>query len=420
MGINSHCCEHLHSAKPTVPRANGGGQFALIVVRWLTLSRHSLAIFLGVWGMLAASTAIACAVAVRLGEDATIKDEAALIIWDPETQTEHFIRSANILTDSPDLGFLVPTPTIPSLHDTSGHTFHYLQELTAAKIDVRYTEDRRFRLFAPDTWFGSHLSPSMRATNSIATPAAVDVIGQQQVGAYDASILKASDADSLRHWLVDHKYTIPDSLQEWLDIYVSQGWYITAFKLSKSSEPESKQSMVVARPVRLTFKTEKPFYPYREPAGVSGKTEAPEKGTDEAGKKTSRLLRIFFLSNQRFDATIGTTAIHPANTVWAGHLADWQLGNISHNVEPRVPADEQFKIPPHLTILTELEDPSSPRQGTDELFFAPSNDQSYKERTPIIREQVRVTYAPNIPQWTLFSIPLVISSILAIRVLRRR
>ncbi len=50
-----------------------------------------------------------CAVVLPLTADVEITDEAALIIWDAENRTEHFIRKANFTTSAKDFGFLVPT-----------------------------------------------------------------------------------------------------------------------------------------------------------------------------------------------------------------------------------------------------------------------------------------------------------------------
>src|SRR4051794_32292921 len=44
-----------------------------------------------------------------------IAEESAIIVWDPVKKIEHFIRRAAFDTKLPDFGFLVPTPTMPTL-----------------------------------------------------------------------------------------------------------------------------------------------------------------------------------------------------------------------------------------------------------------------------------------------------------------
>ena len=64
----------------------------------------------------------ACDVLTRNGLPVGVASEAAIIIWDERTHTEHFIRTANFDTKAQDIAFLVPTPSVP--------------KLTAAKIDA--------------------------------------------------------------------------------------------------------------------------------------------------------------------------------------------------------------------------------------------------------------------------------------------
>ncbi len=69
----------------------------------------------GVLAEFASSLTWACAPAPRPGERVTITKEAALIVYDARTRTEHFIRRASFSTSAGDFGFLVPTPTVPEL-----------------------------------------------------------------------------------------------------------------------------------------------------------------------------------------------------------------------------------------------------------------------------------------------------------------
>ena len=68
-------------------------------------------------GLLALSppSADACAPVMFRGERVAIASESALIIYDDKTQTEHFIRRGTFETKVPYFGFLVPTPSQPTV-----------------------------------------------------------------------------------------------------------------------------------------------------------------------------------------------------------------------------------------------------------------------------------------------------------------
>ena len=78
----------------------------------------SLAAFL-----LGPAVASACAVAPPRDVPAVNADQAVILIWDPATRTEHFIRQASFKTEGDDVGFLVPTPTQPDLQEAGDGAF---------------------------------------------------------------------------------------------------------------------------------------------------------------------------------------------------------------------------------------------------------------------------------------------------------
>lgn len=68
----------------------------------------------------------ACAPAPPPGVEVRVADEAALIVWDDITQTEHFIRRASFQTAGQSFGFIVPTPTVPELGEANNNIFDRL------------------------------------------------------------------------------------------------------------------------------------------------------------------------------------------------------------------------------------------------------------------------------------------------------
>ena len=76
----------------------------------------------------------ACASAPPEHESVSIANEEAVIIWDQATQTQHFIRRADFESTADDFGFLVPTPTQPTLTEASNDIFPLLAKITAPEI----------------------------------------------------------------------------------------------------------------------------------------------------------------------------------------------------------------------------------------------------------------------------------------------
>ena len=293
--------------------------------------------------------------AVWRGDPVAIADEAALIVWDSASQTEHFIRRSTFKTDSTDFGFLVPTPTKPEIAEADDRAFHALETWTAPQVIY----DRRGG--NAETGGGCGCSKSSRPPDPLtgAAPAAakVDVLEEKRVGTFDAAVLKADDPAALVKWLTDHGYQSRPAVERWLQWYADNGWVITAFKIAKKPDA-ARTNAVSTSSVRLSFKTDKPFYPYREPDDAK-----------PAGPAPPRLLRVYFASDGRYDGSLGAAGLWPAATVWSGDLAGKAETLLKTLKLPAgtLPAD---------AWLTEFEDRSSPRPGTDEVFFAkaPRND----------------------------------------------
>src|SRR5579862_9008472 len=89
--------------------------------------------FCGLLGLLfalaaPAPSATGCMAVGSDGRPVRVMDEAAVIVWDAGSHTEHFIRRATFNTAARDLGFLVPTPTKPELASADDGVFRQLEE----------------------------------------------------------------------------------------------------------------------------------------------------------------------------------------------------------------------------------------------------------------------------------------------------
>ncbi|MAD80741.1 MAG: hypothetical protein CMJ50_07855 [Planctomycetaceae bacterium] len=310
--------------------------------------------------------ATGCAPAPPHGYDVTIQNEFALIVWDPKTKVEHFIRVANFRTEAPDIGFLVPTPSEPTLTEVDAAGIaRILQRQTRPPVAKEIKYVTRYGL---GPW---RSSGALRAMPSgVASP--VEVLGEYNVAGYEAAVLRAENPAALREWLDQRDYETSDALEDWLQIYTEQEWIITAFKLPKNQ----RTSRLSSKGVRMSFQSEQPFYPYREPANDGAK---PASG--------SRLLRVFLLADQRYEGRIGTEQQWNARTVSSGTMRDPALRSLANAVA--VDADT---LPER---LTEFEDRSFPRAGIDELYFHPAPNQGTVRRPPQVRIMTRDKYFPG-------------------------
>jgi hypothetical protein len=249
--------------------------------------------------------------------------ERAVIVWDRERKVEHFIRTAEFATKAKDIGFMVPTPTVPQLTAADPAVFSTLQRI----VEDRYAKE------------AEAMTAGGAGTAGLAGD--VEVVHRQAVAGYDATVLKATDAGAAEAWLKKNEYPVTQTTKEWLAPYVRKGWAITAFKIASGGGGRAN-----LKPVRMSFATDAPIYPYREPRQAT--TGAP-----------SRMLQVYLLSDSTFDGLLGGQK-WVEQKGWSGKLD----------------ADEQAEvrsvlggIPAPATHLTVFEDHSNPRNGTEDVVF---------------------------------------------------
>jgi hypothetical protein len=293
-----------------------------------------------------------CATAHRPEDRVRIAEESAIIIWDSGSKMQHFIRRASFVTGTKDFGFLVPTPSQPSLGEARDAAFSYLEKVTAPAVE----KVRQYELNPPFFLAGAKVA---------APNASVAVLDRQRVAGYDAVVLEASSARALTDWLKKNGYTTRPDLEAWLKTYVEARWKITAFKIAK----DAGQEAVGTQAVRMSFTAERPFFPYSEPA-----EQRSSKGQKDPSE--SRLLRVFFLADQRYAGKLEDGGEWPGKTVWAAPLPATVTQELTEHVSPTVV--------PEGIWLTTFEDSSSPRPGTADLYFSPALSQEKVHRPPVV------------------------------------
>jgi hypothetical protein len=297
-----------------------------------------------------------CAAAPPRNKSVEIASETAILIWDSAGKTQHFIRRASFLTESRDFGFLVPTPTKPTLAEADDKAFDELARITAPRV---VTETRPSG--GPSCGCAAAKSPA-----GMAAKPDVRVLEEKRVAGYDAVVLEAESPDALGKWLKDHDYEFSPALHEWVKPYVKAGWKITAFKVAKDKDAKDAAQTrgVATSAVRMTFQTERPFFPYREP---------PSQGADTA--QPGRLLRVYFLADKRFQGTLGEKGEKwPGLVAWANNVSAEDREKVLKLL--KLPE----KTPPASWWLTEFEDHSSVRPGDADVSFSVSEDQTTVER----------------------------------------
>jgi Uncharacterized protein conserved in bacteria (DUF2330) len=231
----------------------------------------------------------ACAIAPPPGENVHTTREDALIVWDAERHLEHFVRSAVFDTSAASFGFIVPTPSRPTLAEASETVTDLLASLTAPETvhETRYVLAPIGCTMLP---FVPLARPKATAAVAAAPTAAVVVLEETRVSGLDAVVLEADDASALADWLRAHGFELRNALKRWVAPYLAKKWKITAFRYARpdlAANVDMHADPIAARAVRLTFATDAPVYPYREP--------------DDVPAVAGRELRLFVLSDEKLD-----------------------------------------------------------------------------------------------------------------------
>ncbi len=325
---------------------------------------------------LASDPVIACATVSGNYKDPAyqtfVTSERAVIIWDEAHKIEHFVRQASISTQSSDIGFLVPTPQTPELAEADDSIFEMAAFIGQPKKIPPTNYRSPWALVSPFVTSSllhfDRLNPSVWLSDFKelqSTSRNPKVLSEQDVAGYHATILAAEDEQTLSAWLAANGYQSTPELKAWLQPYIAAGWKITAFKLIKTDDAP----ILTTRAIRLSFHTNRPFYPYSEP---------PDRQLASAASPHGRALRVAILSNERMTGMLANSNPWPEKLEFAGPSAPppteklWRMQNWLEFARLNDPS-HNVSLP---TKLTTFIDESNPRLGTADLYFAPDADQS--------------------------------------------
>jgi hypothetical protein len=282
-------------------------------------------------------------------------DQTVIIIWDAATHTQHFIRKASFKSAGDEIGFVVPTPNQPELEESGDAAFDFLKDLTKAEV--------KHRPRLPSIGIGCTAQEF-----GACRLAPVQVLEQKEVAGYQAAVLKAGVAGDLVTWLKENGFAYSPDMEEWAKPYIAAGWKFTALKLAKNEKNKDEKSLSQAA-LRISFKTDRPLFPYREPD--------PSKFANDLGAR-DRMLRIYFIADCRYAGEL--TQDHPwtGKVVWSNRVS----------TEDRHKTLELLKLPdetgPAKWWLTEFEDHWPYQKAPADLYFRPDRKQTTMKRDPIV------------------------------------
>ncbi len=335
----------------------------------------------------------ACCPAPRGSEPAVNADQTIIMLWDPKTKTQHFIRQASFKSQGEDFGFIVPTPSQPQLSESGNEAFALLDKITQPPV-VEQSEPISFPLGC-----------SREVARSDAKSAAeVRILEEKRVAGFDAVILEADYAAALKTWLSEHGYAYSPQVETWAAPYIAAHWKFTAMKIAKDKETGALEN-VAASALRLTFQTDRPLFPYREP-------------DPEAAAKTlsaySRLLKIYFIADARYQGVLTPETPWTGHTVWANRLSPTDLKSVTSALKlPDAPA-------PGGTWLTVFEDNWPYRAAPADLYFSPAPTQEIVHPKPIIKWVARGVDTSLLIAVGLFVCVLVIVPVVRSRITRKK
>lgn len=261
-------------------------------VRNRALGALPLVVLLG-----SAREAHACAPAWSGAEGVKVAEEAAVLVWEEDTKTEHLVRSATFEGAPSDFAFLVPVPSVPVIAEADEGLFERLERFWQARrpSDVSYSFGGLGSMFL-----------SRSSEPSSAEPP-VQVLATTRVAGLDAAVLDGSSFVAIGDWLRENGYEYREQLSGWLEPYVRAGYKIVAFKYAK----DAGTPRVGSRAVRLSFQTPRPFYPYREP--------------NDAERASPSTFRLYAVGTTSFEAKLGQSGAWGAAVRYSGPLRDVSL-----------------------------------------------------------------------------------------------
>jgi hypothetical protein len=284
----------------------------------------------------------------------------------------------------------VPTPSKPELEESDNAAFPYLQKLT---------EPERIAVERPS---GIGCAGAAPLADSAST--GVTVLDEKLVAGFKAVVLESTSAGALSTWLKDHDYVYSPAVEVWAKPYIEANWKITALKVAKDKD-DKQNKRVDASALRMSFTTDRPLFPYRE----------PDYGSPaETLEAKNRLLRIYLVADAKYQGKIGPDVAWTGKVAWANKIS---AGDRDKTLEllnlPRTTGPAEW-------WMTEFEDkwPYQPAKG--DVWFSRSAEQDPVKRNPIVYYKSSSAWPTDIWVYAIGAAIVVLISLGVFRRVRHR
>jgi len=293
----------------------------------------------------------ACGGFGRLGSTSvpSVAVERVLLVHDEAKGVEHFVREVAFSSAKETFGFVVPTPSKP----------------TVAKVDdVDWGRLNREHPFSIDKRTGG--VGYGRGSGRLGGSGGVKVLEHKRVGSFASYVLDASSGEAMKKWLSDNRFQTTAASQTWLDHYVRLGFYFVALRFEPQLAKETRTkngdfdfARGGAETVRISFETPVPYYPYREP-------DAGDVGVD-------RILSLWLLTSSPKVPVALRKEVPNGETV--SYVRPWREG-IRSSLAPDAPAlvgPKTWKatVPAGPLVLQTFEDQKRSRRGFGDVLLVP-------------------------------------------------
>lgn len=155
------------------------------------------------------------------------------------------------------------------------------------------------------------------------------VLQRKTVGAYDTTVLSATDAPALRAWLSENGFDAPESIDPVVTELMDEGWVFVASKVRAPAE----HGVVRLHPLAFTFATPEPVYPMRL-TGVGATTLALELYVCGAGRALAEGMDVSFCATaDRFSGLSDELSLRVGNAgVLTKLVGDFDAASMARDI----------------------------------------------------------------------------------------
>ncbi|MGC0421601.1 DUF2330 domain-containing protein [Embleya sp. AB8] len=306
---------------------------------WARALRLLLAV-LAVQVVMVAQPAWACGCGAAIpagGRTLTVGQETSVVRWDGGV--EDIDMRLTVSGDADQAAWIMPVPSRATLALGNYALFADLERVVEPVSRARHY----FWPRSGDWPFsgGGHDKGAARPAGppGDAAGAGVEVVGREQLGAFDVARLAATDPQALETWLSQNGFHLPTALAAALEPYVRQHWEYVAIRLAPAQPGALRGSL---DPLHLSFASDHLVYPMR----LSQLAKVPQR------------LRLYVLAAHRMEPVSNIGGETP-DLLYAGRQSQTpagpgELAPIAGKPPFLTALDQSFPIPARIAADHEL------------------------------------------------------------------